>query len=134
MSNGSIDKSPNKADEKLMQKGVDFIKANPISQHTPGAKLDEGKPMAGLIGDFGLALTAVAEVGTFGAKKYTRGGWQYVEDGEVRYRDAMWRHLLKENQETVDPDSGCAHAAQVAWNALARLELLLREEKKNVGA
>lgn len=98
--------------------------------HNPGAKLDAGKPLAGVIGDFGLALLAVAEIGTFGAKKYTRGGWQSVPDGITRYSDAMWRHLLKESQESHDPDSGLTHQAHAAWNALARLELALREIKK----
>lgn len=100
-----------------------------------GAKLDAGKPMAGVIGDFGLALLAVAEIGTFGAKKYTRGGWQTVPDGATRYTDAMWRHLLKESREANDLDSGLSHAAHAAWNALARLELQLRklshEEKES---
>ena len=36
--------------------------------HEPGAKLDAGKPLAGVLSDFSLALIAVAEVGTFGAK------------------------------------------------------------------
>jgi hypothetical protein len=99
------------------------------SAHEPGAKLDAGKVMGGLLGDFSLALMAVAEVGTFGAKKYSRGGWQSVPEGAQRYNDAMWRHLLKEQREDLDPDSGLMHKAHRAWNALAELELLLRESK-----
>ena len=69
---------------------------NGINQHDNGAKLDAGKPMAGrLLGMFGCALMAVSEVGTFGAKKYTEGGWQHVEDGFKRYDDAGMRHFLK---------------------------------------
>jgi hypothetical protein len=30
-----------------------------------------------------------------------------------------------------DPDSGLAHAAHLAWNALARLELMLAEKRKH---
>jgi len=100
------------------------------SAHEPGSKLDAGKILAGVLADFSLALLAVAEVGTFGAKKYTRGGWQFVENGIERYTDAMWRHLLKGNLELNDPDSNLLHAAHAAWNALARLELALREQKK----
>jgi hypothetical protein len=96
----------------------------------PGSKLDANKPLAGVLGDFGLALLAVAEVGTFGAKKYSRGGWQTVPDGVMRYTDAMWRHLLSERTNPIDKDSGLPHAAQVAWNALARLELMIRQEAK----
>jgi hypothetical protein len=94
----------------------------------PGAKLDAGKTMAGVLADFPRALKAVAEVGTFGAKKYSRGGWQSVSRGVERYTDAMWRHLLEESISEFDGDSGLRHAAQVAWNALARLELMLRAE------
>ena len=102
---------------------------NNLDQHEPGAKLDEGKPLAGVLGDFALALMEVAKVGTFGTNKYSRGGWQFVENGVERYTDAMWRHLLEERHNVIDKDSGCRVAAQVAWNALARLELELRKEK-----
>lgn len=104
---------------------------NGIGQHEPGAKVDAGKPMAGILGDFGLAMMSVAEVGTFGANKYSRGGWQSVPNGIERYTDAMWRHILKEKYDKIDADSNCLHAAQIAWNALARLELMLREPDFN---
>ena len=40
----------------------------------------------------------------------------------------MLRHLLAEMRgEDVDPDTGLLHAAHTAWNALARLDLMLRE-------
>lgn len=100
--------------------------------HTPGAKLDAGKPLAALVGDFGLALLEVARVGTHGVEKYTRHGWEKVTNGKQRYRDAMWRHMLIESQEQNDPDSGLRHAAHAAWNALAALELELRVPKKLV--
>ena len=94
----------------------------------PGAKLDDGKILAGVLGDFSLALKEVAKVGTFGAKKYSRGGWQHVENGAERYYDALWRHLLDERHEPIDQDSGLLHSAHLAWNCLARLELILREK------
>ena len=102
-----------------------------ISQHEKGAKLDAGKPRLGLVlGDFGNALIAVGEVGTFGAKKYTEHGWLSVENGEARYTDALYRHMVKEGVgETVDKDSDLLHAAHTAWNALARLELQIRKSK-----
>jgi hypothetical protein len=101
---------------------------NGLKPTDPGAKLDAGKIKAGVLGDFALALSAVAEVGTFGAEKYTRGGWQQVPDGAERYTDALWRHLLYERHDQFDADSGLMHAAHLAWNALARLELMLRDE------
>jgi hypothetical protein len=95
-----------------------------------GTKHDAGKPMAATIGDFGLALTAVAEVGTFGAAKYGRKNWLSVENANERYSDALWRHLLKISTEGLDPESQLKHKAHAAWNALADLELELREELK----
>lgn len=100
-----------------------------IKQHDAGAKLDAGKPDCSLLLMFGKALLAVAEVGTFGAKKYSRGGWQKVAGGTTRYTAALLRHLWKEQDEDYDRDLPVLHAAQVAWNALARLELILRERE-----
>ena len=94
-----------------------------------GAKLDDGKNRLGLVMfGFARALQEVGKVGTYGAKKYSDNGWMDVPDGERRYTDAMCRHLLKEaTGEKNDPDSGLLHAAQVSWNALARLELMMRK-------
>ncbi len=94
----------------------------------PGAKLDDGKVMAGVLSDFSLALLEVAKVGTFGTKKYSRGGWQHVPEAIARYDDAKWRHLLAQRHEAVDQDSGLMHLAQEAWNCLAILELQLRKK------
>jgi len=91
--------------------------------HQPGAKLDRGKIKAALIIDFALALQQVALVGTFGAEKYTRGGWQDVPDAEIRYTDAMWRHLLASRHEPLDKDSGLPHMSHALWNLLAVVEL-----------
>lgn len=96
-----------------------------------GAKLDAGKPDLSLLLLFGRALRAVGAVGTFGATKYTRGGWQEVPNGQERYTAAMLRHVLKEQEEFMDAEIGQPHAAAVAWNALARLELMLREQENN---
>lgn len=101
-----------------------------LDAHEPGAKLDSGKIQAGLLGLFSRALLAVAEVGTFGATKYARGGWQSVENGIERYDDAKVRHMLKGYYEDDDPDSGLSHAAHEAWNALAKLELMLRKTEE----
>ena len=100
------------------------------SAHEPGAKLDAGKTRCSLVlGGFARALEQVGRVGTYGAKKYTPNGWMTVPDGVERYSDAMWRHLLAEAEgQPCDADTGLLHAAHAAWNALARLELLLREQ------
>lgn len=105
-------------------------------QHSPGAKVDAGKLRAGLVlGDFSRAITAVVEVGTFGANKYTAHGWIEVPNGLARYEDAKLRHMLKRNLgEERDPDSGLLHLAHEAWNALATLDLYLREQEKGNNA
>lgn len=94
-----------------------------------GTKHDTGKPLAGILYEgFPNALLEVAKVGTFGANKYARGNWLHVEGGLLRYTDAMHRHqLLEQCGELTDAESGLLHAAHAAWNALARLELLLKE-------
>ena len=102
---------------------------NGIGQHAPGAKLDAGKVRVGLVlFGFARALEQVARVGTQGAEKYSDNGWMHVPDGVRRYTDAMLRHLLAEAMgERIDPATGLSHAAHGAWNALARLDLMLRD-------
>ena len=113
-------------------KGVDgHFDPTGTDQHAPGAKMDGGKPLAGLLLDFGLALEAVAELGTFGAKKYSRGGWQSVPDGIQRYEDAMMRHMLRVRTEKIDPETNLPHLYAVAWNSLALLELAIRERDES---
>lgn len=98
-------------------------------QHALGAKLDHGKTRLDLVlGDFANALEAVGQIGTFGAEKYTDHGWLYVPGAKERYSDALLRHWRKSKTgEPTDTDSGMSHAAHLAWNALAVLELELRD-------
>lgn len=98
-------------------------------------KYDGGKApiYRGAISYFPRAISAVAAVSAFGASKYAWNGWRSVPNGFERYSDALVRHLTNEGSgEILDPDSGSLHAAHIAWNALARLELLLEtlEPKK----
>lgn len=100
-------------------------------------KYDGGKVpvFRGAIGYFPAALRAVAEISGFGAKKYAWSGWRRVDDGVNRYTDGLMRHLLSESEgELRDTDSGLLHAAHVAWNALARLELIIEEQKNNANS
>ena len=89
-----------------------------------GIKHDHGKPRASLVvHGFARALLEVSAVATFGAEKYSPNGCE-------RYTDAMYRHLLAEAAgQQCDAESGLAHAAHAAWCALARLELMLRDEE-----
>ena len=99
-----------------------------------GLKYDSSKPplFRGLRQYFPRALLAVANVSAYGAEKYELEyndiNWLRVKDGFDRYSDALDRHLTKEFTEgRIDKESGHLHAAMAAWNALARLELLLRD-------
>lgn len=102
--------------------------------HSSGAKLDAGKCRPSLIIEgMARALWAVSEVATFGAAKYTRDGWISVPQGQERYADAGYRHVLKRAiGETTDPDSELLHLAHEAWNALAKLDLHIRSKEPNV--
>lgn len=104
------------------------VDPNGKSAKEPGSKLDAGKSpvFLGLLNYFPRACLAVADVSAAGARKYAWKGWETVPDGINRYSDALGRHIVNEQIEgDYDPD-GFLHAAQIAWNALARLELKLQ--------
>lgn len=111
-----------------------------MNQHESGAKLDAGKVDMSLLGFLPRALTEVARVMSYGQVKYTRGGFLDVPDGVERYSAAMLRHYFAAKEQGpfdedpwYDTPDGLAfkgkilHDAQVAVNALFRLELMLRE-------
>lgn len=98
-----------------------------LSPHQPGAKLDAGKVRPSLVlDDMARAIWAVAEVATYGAEKYSDGGWLLVKNALQRYADAKDRHRIQSANALRDPETGLLHAAHEAWNALALLELQLR--------
>lgn len=105
---------------------------DPSKIGTGAVKYDTGKPAVwqGVIKYFPRALWGVAEISTFGAKKYAWNGWADVTDGFARYKDGQLRHeLLHAMGEEVDPDSQELHLKHEAWGALATLELYLREKE-----
>lgn len=100
----------------------------------PGTKGDLGKsPVTrGCLHYFPRALLEVAKLSQFGANKYSWKGWESVPDGIHRYSDAIGRHELaiQDNFERLDPETGIMEATAVAWNALARLELIKRKQEE----
>lgn len=105
---------------------------NGKAANEPGSKLDAGKApiLRGVLHYFPRALASVAEVSAYGANKYTWGGWESVPDGINRYGDALGRHVVGEKIDgPIDRETNLMHAAQAAWNALARLELILRQHE-----
>ena len=104
-----------------------------IDAHEPGAKLDAGKSRVGLMmRGVARALYRVADVTTIGAEKYSPEGWLDVHNAVERYDDAKGRHLLSGYIADIDPDTNIEHLAQEAWNALAKLELILRQREKDI--
>lgn len=106
---------------------------NGIAQHSPGAKLDDGKLRPYLVyNGFKRALQEVWKDGTYGANKYTDYGWQQVPNARERYLDAFFRHFDKNivNGELYDDESGVHHLGAAIWNLLAVLELELIEKEK----
>lgn len=106
---------------------VTAIEADPngLAPSDPGAKLDQGKQIAGeIILAFPRAISALIEIATFGAAKYSRQGFLAVPDAERRYLDALMRHLLKYGKgEALDPDSGLHHLHHALWNMAAIVEI-----------
>lgn len=99
---------------------------------TVGVKYDQGKPRPDLIlGTMARAVLEVSKVAAFGAEKYSDDNWLLVDQKEKRYRDAKGRHMLLGAIERVDADSGLSHLAHEAWNALALLEIHLRDIEAN---
>lgn len=114
----------------LSESNIQEFDPNGKSAKEPGSKLDAGKApvMRGVLQYFPRALKAISVVSLVGANKYSWKGWESVDDGIERYGDAMARHILDEEIDgDFDSDTGLLHAAQQAWNALAKLELMLRE-------
>lgn len=89
------------------------------------------QPFKGVFQYFPKALMAVAIVSGYGAKKYEWGNWAKAR-GADRYWEALTRHFLALcGGERLDEESGLRHIEHLAWNALAVLELELRQEKEN---
>lgn len=89
---------------------------------TEGRKYDTGKP------DYTLlpwdAVEDIVRVLDFGALKYARDNWRYVDDAEVRYLAAAFRHMAAYARgETHDPETGLSHLAHAGCCILFLLAL-----------
>jgi hypothetical protein len=91
----------------------DFIETelktdNPTVEYNQERKYDAGKLRYELITP--EMEEALAEVLTYGAKKYSANSWQKVEPFEDRYYGALRRHLQEWRKgEIIDPESGLPH-------------------------
>lgn len=80
-------------------------------------KFDKDKPQINLVPL--KQVEKIAEVLTFGAKKYQPESWKTVHNAEDRYFSAAMRHLIAyQNNESVDKESGLSHLAHAATNLI----------------
>lgn len=94
----------------------------PVEQNTQlGRKFDADKTQYNLIP--AEALKEVADVLTFGAKKYAPDGWRHVPNADVRFYNASLRHTEQDRMgEEIDPESGKYHLAHAICSMLFRLQ------------
>lgn len=92
------------------------------------AKSDAGKVRPSLVPP--SLIWAVAEVREYGTAKYhDPENWRQVEP--QRYRDALFRHLMKylDDPAGVDSESGLPHLWHVACNVAFLIEMEQREKE-----
>lgn len=100
-----------------------------IKEEVSFIKHDLGKIKVSLVEpDF---ILGVAEVASFGAKKYQKDNWKKCEDLD-RYKDAALRHLLAYlKAEKLDEETGLSHLHHIACN-LMFLDYFDRKEQKEL--
>lgn len=82
--------------------------------------------------DMPRAIEALARVMTWAldAKGYKESDWLHVPDAINKYSGGLHRHDNKEKRgQEFDEESGLEHAIHTAWNAMARVELILRKKE-----
>lgn len=80
-----------------------------------GMKDKSGKPQYNLIPS--IPIDYIAQVLTFGAKKYSENSWQNVSNGIEEYRAAAMRHIFKmQAGEVLDKETGLPHSAHALTN------------------
>lgn len=94
-------------------------------------KYDSGKPQFSLIDP--KFMLEFAQVMTMGAEKYGADNWKTIENAIPRYTDALHRHLNAFEQGKMDDEeSGLAHLAHVAANAMFLYWLALNPQKETI--
>jgi rubrerythrin len=106
-----------------------------INNTVIGKKENNDKPQLSILfTQFPKALEAITKCSEYGHLKYKETdtdylNYQRVEGGSKAYADAGLRHRLYK-KGTTDIESQLPHYYHVAWNALAELELLIKENSK----
>lgn len=101
---------------------VELAKNLNAALDTHGRKFDAGKLDYTLVPWDGLE--EIVKVLEFGAKKYARDNWRHVDNGDVRYLAAAFRHMIAYNQgEKTDKETGLSHLAHAGCCILFLLSL-----------
>lgn len=117
---------------KVVRPAVNSVDGPPVADATKeGRKI--GKVRMDLVmQDMPRAIEALARVMTWAldAKGYKESDWLHVPDAINKYSGGMHRHDNKEKRgQEFDDESGLEHAIHTAWNAMARVELILRKKE-----
>jgi len=98
--------------------------------NTTGIKYDSTKPDYSLVPP--NALDDVVKVLTYGAQKYDRNNWKFLENLDNHYFAAAQRHLWAlQRGETTDEETGIHHAAHAICCMMFLLEFYYLQTAKN---
>ena len=114
----------------LTEESVYSIKTSPLLFDSVGVKYDGTKPRMDLLPP--LALTEVAKVLSFGAKKYAPENWKKIPELQNRYTAAALRHIVHHMSEpnAVDVESGIDTLAHAICCLMFKLEDKLEKASK----
>ncbi len=77
---------------------------------------------SGVLDYFPAALAAIARLSKFGNDKHNPGeSIHWARDKSTDHADCIVRHLM--DRGIVDPDTGLSHTVEIAWRALALLQM-----------
>lgn len=79
---------------------------------------------SGVLDYFPAALAAVAKLSKLGNDKHNPGEpLHWTRDKSTDHADCIARHLI--DRGIIDPDTGLSHTVEIAWRALALLQIEL---------
>lgn len=109
---------------------------SPSMEEGRGMKFDFSKPQMSLLPLRDLA--GVVRVLEFGAKKYARGDWKFVENGAFRYLDAGLRHTGELSDATtikelrvLDHESGLPAIDHAICSLIFARHFIFKEDPKD---
>lgn len=101
----------------------------PMMLPSDSASRKEIPIVTGVLDYFPLAIAAVARLSKKGNDKHNPGQpLHWSREKSTDHADCIGKHLV--DRGAIDPDSGMSHTVNIAWRALALLEL---EEEARLG-